>query len=558
MMDNAQSYPYTALPPGHIRLFRVNSDFCVAGEGSLHVVPLDQAPHFCALSHSWGTQSRDTVIQIDGFEVQATSDLAAGIQRLRELAAAPGGLNPSASYVWIDYLCINQHDSMERSSQVALMKEIYSRSERTAIWLGPDQYSASDAWQLIDQIYFVFRHQNPNAENTIDIPVKSYSETCHVSAELPGWDDRLWSDLRRLMGTRWFLRIWVIQEVVLSSKDPIILHGKHIFSWECLAWAVGWLRRNGYINLAQIPETLRNVDTISNLRRTRSSWPLDALLSITQIKFHGSDQRDKVYGLLALTEECQHGAELPEALRPDYSLTVAQAYRKVAVYLLRKSRSLALLTRAYGLPANSTRRKRVHDIQGLPSWAPDWSDFRVFNRDIHTSLSWVHYMNPTEPPQLGYARNFDASAGHGLELHTGSDDSVLLASGIILATIGKVIVFNEVEMSREDFKKCLQSKLRDAWTTSAPVLSEANNMDWITQFVATTTAEQHALIGRTWEQSLTDGAAYLLQSLQDEETQVALPFQESRESILGILKRRSIGDKDVPLVASQRTTPSWR
>ncbi|KZZ99027.1 HET domain-containing protein [Moelleriella libera RCEF 2490] len=411
---------------------------------------------------------------------------------------------------------------MERSSQVALMKEMNSRSERTAIWLGP---KPGFDWRCLAthrSDIVVFRHQNPNAENTIDIPVKSYSETCHVSAELPGWDDRLWSDLRRLMGTRWFSRIWVIQEVVLSSKGPIILHGKPIFSWERLAWAVGWLRRNGYMNFAQIPETLRNVDTISNLRRTPSSWPLDALMSITQIK------------LLCFISETR-------SLRPDYSLTVARAYRKVAAYLLRKSRSLALLTRAYGLPTDSTRRKRVHDIQGLPFWAPDWSDFRVFDRDIRTSLSWVHYIILTEPPQLGYSRNFDASAGHGLELHTGSDDSILLASGIILATIGKVIVFNEAEMSREDFKKCLQFKLRDAWNISAPVLSGAKVIDCITQFVETTTAEQHALIGRTWEQSLTDGAAYLIQLLQDEETQVALPFQENRESILGSLKRRSIG-----------------
>jgi hypothetical protein len=41
-------------------------------------------------------------------------------------------------FLWIDQLSINQDDLMERSEQVTIMHEIYSRGTMTLIWLGED------------------------------------------------------------------------------------------------------------------------------------------------------------------------------------------------------------------------------------------------------------------------------------------------------------------------------------------------------------------------------------------------------------------------------------
>lgn len=46
--------------------------------------------------------------------------------------------------VWIDALCINQADVMEREEQISLMSYIYSGAARTIIWLGDvDEHTAN-------------------------------------------------------------------------------------------------------------------------------------------------------------------------------------------------------------------------------------------------------------------------------------------------------------------------------------------------------------------------------------------------------------------------------
>jgi hypothetical protein len=44
---------------------------------------------------------------------------------------------------WIDYLCINQADLVERAEQVRLMQQVYDRAHEVIVWLG-DQSSDSD------------------------------------------------------------------------------------------------------------------------------------------------------------------------------------------------------------------------------------------------------------------------------------------------------------------------------------------------------------------------------------------------------------------------------
>ncbi|CAG7563082.1 unnamed protein product [Fusarium equiseti] len=522
-MSLIQSLSYTALPPGHIRLLRINTVELDANVGFLEIVSLDKAPPFYALSHCWGTQAQDTAIQIGEQTICLTPGLVAGIQALQKLAGDESSFKAPLRHVWIDSICVNQQSIADRSSQVALMRRIYSTSLTTLIWLGPGRAWFTPASKLLDQIYHVFLSDYPTAKIEGDIPARTYSDSLHSLTGLPPWDAECWTHLRHMMDLEWFSRIWVVQEVVLSPQDPIIICGQDLYPWHKLQWASSWLRRTGYMRLPQIPETLLNVSNMGNLRYCRSKWPLEALMSFTMTKFHATDQRDKVFGLLGIAAECADPAKTPEALRPDYSTDLTQTYLKIARSLLMNGSSLATLTRAHGAAGCLMRKQRVHNFEDLPSWTPDWSDFRVFNKSIRTSLARAHYSDPEAPPRLGFAKSYAASAGLRRKLYESEDIATLRVGAVKLATVTHLYCFDENEPSKDEFQHVIDAKLRAAWNLGLSTLKIVDLTTWVTSFIKATTAERYDLMKRSLEQTIRDGMAYLVNKLEDEESGLDFP-----------------------------------
>ncbi|KAL4731098.1 hypothetical protein ACLX1H_000058 [Fusarium chlamydosporum] len=541
-MSRLQSLAYTKIPSNHIRLLRINTEETVSDTGNLETVSLDEAPPFYALSHCWGTQDRNVPVQINEQLVYVTPNLAAGLKVLQNLATDDACFDPPLRYIWIDSICINQQSISDRSSQVALMRSIYSASATTLIWLGTESTWVSSAWRLVEQIYDVCQKRHPDAKVEADIPVGIYSDAFHALTDLPSWDDDSWAHLTQMMKIEWFSRIWVIQEVVLSPQDPVIIWGQHLYPWHKLQWASAWLRKSGYARLSQIPEKLLNVYNMGNLRHCRAKWPLDALMSFTMTKFHATDPRDKIFGLLGIASECQDPSQIPEALKPDYSADLAQTYLKVARFLLENGSSLAILTRAHGAGGCSMRKQRVQDFVDLPSWTPDWSDFRVFNKCIRTSLAKAHFSDREEPPRLGFAESYAASAGLKMKLHESEDISFLSVSAVNLGTVTHCYYFDEKEGSKEDFKQAIDSKLHTAWNTALEIIEVADLASWATNFIKATTAERYDLIRRSCEQTIKDGMAYLVQQFENVEAKLALPFMnDDRMKSLELLRPLSIG-----------------
>ncbi|KAF5723136.1 het-6-heterokaryon incompatibility [Fusarium mundagurra] len=380
------------------------------------------------------------------------------------------------------------------------------------------------------------------------IKLRAYDERLHTASGLPGWDDVRWKYLRNLMNVRWFSRIWVVQEVVLSPRDPVILHGKCQYAWESLGWAVAWLRRSGYMRLPQIPEQLRNVDTISNLRRSDTRWPLDALMSITQIKFHATDQRDKVYGLLGLAAEChcQDDSAIPDELKPDYNIDVATLYNRVARFLFRRNSSLAILTRSRGLEGTQTRAQRQYDLS-LPSWCPDWSDFTTYNMGIYTSLSWIDYAKSSSLVTFGFPSQYAASDGLKLDFEQGGqaekDDSVLQIGGF---TVDEVKHVQRVEISRHHHAETLgiddlNTRMTLVLRLGLSLTSSSDIIPWAKEFIRSTTANQCRLNGATESQGFADGAAWLYTFLQNNRGITGLAAKnESWNTALSELRKASI------------------
>ncbi|RGP63214.1 het-6-heterokaryon incompatibility [Fusarium longipes] len=482
-------------------------------------ITLESAPPFYAISHSW-TSDTDVEVLPEREELHLGSTISTYVQRLRQLNTHTPRLEPSITYIWIDSVCINQEDSDERSAQVALMGKIYSQSLRTIICLGEvDSVSTDGAWQLIGSIYTIFRIQNPTATSLSDIILRTYDEQTHAA-----------------LGLRWFSRIWVVQEVVLSPQDPIILLGEYHYAWETLGWAVAWLRRSGYMRLPYIHEQMRNIDTISNLRRARTRWPLDALMSITQIKFRASDQRDKVYALLGLAVECQDPSVVPDELKPDYNTDVTTLYQRTARFLLQRNGSLAMLTRARGLDGTETRNNRQHDLK-LPSWCPDWSDFHTYNMSICTSLSWIDYSDSSSPAVLGFPKQYSASGDSKVDVietdQSPKYESVLQLRGFTIGEVSHVHPFHICRSKDRKASNDFDMKMLSVLRLAVSLLPTQDMISWQTSFIHTMNAGQHYTNGRTVDECLADGAAWLLKLLQGPTSAVPLfAKQESSDLVV--------------------------
>ncbi|KAF2108132.1 heterokaryon incompatibility protein-domain-containing protein, partial [Lophiotrema nucula] len=81
-----------------------------------------------ALSYAWGTSLVPHKIIVDGAPFYVTSNLYSALYELRQMERD--------RIIWIDAVCINQSDNIEKSTQVQMMRSIYSKASKTIVWLG--------------------------------------------------------------------------------------------------------------------------------------------------------------------------------------------------------------------------------------------------------------------------------------------------------------------------------------------------------------------------------------------------------------------------------------
>lgn len=160
----------------------------------------------------WGDAHQRTFIYIDGTKISATSNLALALQYMRQ---------PEADLIlWVDAVCINQDDIIERNSQVALMGKIYSEANVVNIWLGESDASTDSLVEIVQHSGVPVRPE-PGMEEFEEAQIifKKCLETVTI--------------VMNIVAMRpWWRRVWTVQECILSRNDPIFQCGFTTFSWE--------------------------------------------------------------------------------------------------------------------------------------------------------------------------------------------------------------------------------------------------------------------------------------------------------------------------------------
>lgn len=87
-------------------------------ECTLGSVCLQENPTYTALSYAWGDPTVTASVAVNGVECQVTTNLEAALRHIRD--------DVDHIVLWVDAICINQNNMLERNHQVQLMRQIYS------------------------------------------------------------------------------------------------------------------------------------------------------------------------------------------------------------------------------------------------------------------------------------------------------------------------------------------------------------------------------------------------------------------------------------------------
>ena len=87
-----------------------------------------EAPEYEALSYTWGDASSQKWVSVNGEPLNIRTNLETALRHLRD--------EDESRTLWVDAVCINQNDVLERSQQVNRMRYIYAGAQHTVIWLG--------------------------------------------------------------------------------------------------------------------------------------------------------------------------------------------------------------------------------------------------------------------------------------------------------------------------------------------------------------------------------------------------------------------------------------
>jgi hypothetical protein len=86
---------------------------------SLEYASLINPPEYTALSYCWGDPTKTKKIKVENWgDVEVTINLEQALRNLRHLDEVGDSGHGKGKMLWVDALCINQQDSVERSHQV--------------------------------------------------------------------------------------------------------------------------------------------------------------------------------------------------------------------------------------------------------------------------------------------------------------------------------------------------------------------------------------------------------------------------------------------------------
>ncbi|KAM3087036.1 Ubiquitin-like protein [Clarireedia jacksonii] len=262
--------------------------------------------------------------------------------------------------LWIDAICINQDDMVEKAQQIRLLPRIYQNASCTLAFLGAED-TTNDAVKVLLQVQAV----KLCGQDSEDIPKELRPIPAAWGANgIPALNDHIWADVAKFFRNPWFRRAWIVQEAVLAPTLKIV-SGK---------WMIDWDDLTGSMEVIDYKLQATHIDTKSwapflTLMKARERevdarhgrlYLFDLLESFRHLD--STLKRDRYFAFLGIAED---GNKVD--FDPDYDMPLESITKRIARGILQdlvaEKQGMKMLCRA-GLSLQADR---------FPSWAPNWT-----------------------------------------------------------------------------------------------------------------------------------------------------------------------------------------
>ncbi|KAJ9644140.1 hypothetical protein H2199_004008 [Coniosporium tulheliwenetii] len=351
-------------------------------------VSITNPPKYEALSYAWGSGQATSSIQCSGKPLSVSASCAAALHRLRQRF--------SSRLLWIDQICINQPDAVEKSHQLVLMGEIYSKAQAVVIWLGERTDESDRALQHLRELEALTpppqTYLRAREKGTAYQQGYLFGRERGLRAKLEAFHDGRALDLLHMFTRSWFTRTWTLQEIALA-RQATVLCGKETIDWGALCHVMAVMADIRYhqtqsfldsmaVGRLALCKNLKNL--VNGLIRTVPAWGdenpqpiLTYILRSVRMK-EVTKHEDKIYALYGLTQALNMNDFPPPAVGEP----VEQIYSEATRFAISHDQSLAILYQVEGSSGN----------YALPSWVPDLSQQRnlpspLWHQHFHAAKS---------------------------------------------------------------------------------------------------------------------------------------------------------------------------
>lgn len=292
------------------------------------------APRYDAISYCWTHRTKVVPITVNGSDdFKIPAPLRACLRRVRQKG--------SATHVWVDAICINQADELEKSEQVRQMPKIYGSCWQTLIWLGDTEPDVPSCLVRDDGYCATGGFSSIEHGSMLQL-LGDFLQIAEDASLRPDPEY-----LQRV----WWKRLWCVQEFMLSPRAPKVMIGPHLVRWgDFLASS------QTIVNpIFKGPWGGSNDWQAQNHRRS-----LLELLRITSTNFACTDPRDRIFALLGITNDTKL------SIQADYNKTPEEVYSEATMYLIETENNIDMLLDQRVSRSNSS----------LPTWVPDFMNLK--------------------------------------------------------------------------------------------------------------------------------------------------------------------------------------